>query len=171
MISLIPNYSNILKILSMSKNNPNIQFLNNKDILSLIFKNNLSKISEKTNSNVSGALGEKLVEEYLIISNTEYKRQFSYKNLRPDFVTKNKIIEVKTTLFNNTKYENIIYAPFKYYNMSKILNKHVDIVLVGYDKDVFENIYENNYLFKNYIDNLYKSNIKYIFYKDLLKDI
>ena len=32
MISLIPNYTNILKILNMSKNNPNIQLLNTQQL-------------------------------------------------------------------------------------------------------------------------------------------
>lgn len=171
MVSVLTNYSNIMKILNLSKNKCNINYLNNKDILNLIFTNNLSSLITKNSSNISGALGEKLYEEYLILSNIHYKKQFSYENLRPDFVTNNKIIEIKTTLFNNTKYENVIYAPFKYYNMSKILKKDIDIVLIGYDKNKFLDIYDKNYLFRNHVDNLHKSNIKYIFYKDLLKDI
>jgi len=173
MLNIIRKYSNISKILDLSKNKNKIKYLNNHEVVKLILDNKLYSIDPdiKSKSNFSGKLGENLYEDYLLLTNTNYKKQYSIENYRLDFLTNSKIIEVKTTIYNDKKYENIIYTPFKYFNISKKLKKNIDIIMIGYDKDLFDYNYQNNQLFKNHIDNLKLHKINYVFFQDLLKNI
>lgn len=173
MFSIIRKYCNFSKIIDLSKNKKNIQYLNNNEVINIVLKNELHLLNknEKSKSNFSGNLGEKLYEDYLLLTNKKYKKQYSIDNYRLDFVTDDKIIEIKTTIFKSNKYENIMFTPFKYFNISKKLKKNLDIIMIGYDKDNFYTYYENNNLFKDHINYLKLNNINYVFFKDLLKNI
>lgn len=158
---------------SFSYFSKNIKYLNDTEILKHVKDNNIHKINFDMNikkSNFSGLFGEKLFEEYLILTNQKYKKQVQIGEFRPDFVTDKKIIEIKTTITRSNKYENLIYSPFKYFNLSLKLKKDIDIVMIGYDKLLFIQSVQNNPLFFNHVENLKKHNIQYVFFSDLLKN-
>lgn len=159
---------------SFSHFSKNIKYLNDTEILNHLKNDNIHKINfDKSlkGPNFSGMFGEKLFEEYLILTNQKYKKQVQIDDFRPDFITDTKIIEIKTTITRSNKYENLIYSPFKYFNLSLKLKKNIDVVMIGYDKALFMQSVENNPLFLNHVKNLKKHNIEYVFFSDLVKII
>jgi len=168
--------SNIQNFFDKVNTNKNIYLLKDKNLVYNIINKryDLINFDQKISSNVSGKFGESLIEEFLIVKNEMYKKQFSYKNLRPDFITKSEIIEVKTTLRNNKNLENILFSSFKYYNIAKLLNKKIKIYMVGYDEDYFNYMKTSNELFDQHLKNQKNMNIEYVFFHNelynLLKD-
>jgi len=172
MFSIIRRFahsSTVQKIVALAQNKPKITLLNNPTVVTDVLNNNFENVAQRKNlKNVSGILGEKLVEELLILQNIKYKKQYAYQNIRPDFITENHIIEVKTTIRANKNYDLIMFRPFKYYNLAVRESKKIKIVLVGYDSTLFKQFRDTNLLFEKYLQLQRENNVEYVFYNNEL---
>ena len=134
------------------------------DVLSKIYNNRIN-----LTNNWSSVLGETLVRDCLVKRHNQRIIPFDNR-LRPDFVTNDFIVEVKTRNFNTsgTAGEKILFPSLKYMDIVNELRKPLLVVLVGYQeieaRDKFGMFKPENKII-NFLKTL---NIHYICYSDFI---